>query len=517
MTKAYLPLVVLIAGLLAFAAGCDGGFDDLNTDETAVNELDPVPLLNHAIWRSSPHSVSRHTMVFEMAVVQHMVTPFGTSLAGGNYNQENLGVSETTWENAYEHVIRNTVDVITEHGEDPARVNVVSMARIVRAYAGMVLTDTYGDVPFSEAGLGLIEGVGQPVYDTQEAIYASVLSELEAATAALSAEARVPSGEILYGGDVERWRRFGYGLMLRAAMRLSEADPATAQAYAQQAVAGGLPESNDDNAMVRHSSDFPNVVGSQLNSSEAANFYMTEALVDFFQAGDDPRLDVLAVRYVGATGGGGQTEDVATRDPAEQVGMPMGFDNSTIAPQAQADGVGSFYAYSQFDRNTIGKQDAPFFLLTYAQTQLLLAEAAVRGWTDGDAATYFAEGLRAHMDQLALHDAGMAIPEGEIDAYVQQEVAAFTAAGMEGQLEQINTQYWVASLFNAAEAFANFRRSGYPALAPNPYPQSGIAGDFIRRLPYHQEEYTDNLEHINEAVSRQGPDDMDTRVWWDVD
>ena len=515
MTTARPPIVALMIGLLALAAGCDSGFDDLNTDETAVNELDPVPLLNHAIWRSSPHSVSRHTMVFEMAIVQHMVTPFGTSLAGGNYNRENLGVSETTWENAYANVIRNTVDIITEHGDDPARVNVVSMARIIRAYAGMVLTDTYGDVPFSEAGLGLIEGVGQPVYDTQEAIYADVLSELEAATAALDPEARTPSGEILYGGDVEQWRRFGNGLMLRAAMRLTKVDPAPS--YVQQAITGGLPESNADNAMVRHSSDFPNVVGSQLNSSEAANFYMTEALVDFFQANDDPRLGAIAVRYVGATGGGGQTEAAATRDPADQVGMPMGYDNNTIGPRAETDGVGSFYAYSQFDRNTIGKQDAPFFLLTYAQTQLLLAEAAVRGWVSGEAATYFAEGIRAHMNQLAIHDAGMAIGEGEIDAYVSDQVAQFGAAGMEGKLEQINTQYWVASLFNAAEAFANFRRSGYPALAPNPYPQSGIAGDFIRRLPYHQEEYTDNLAHINEAVSRQGPDDMDTRVWWDAD
>ncbi|MEQ8879815.1 MAG: SusD/RagB family nutrient-binding outer membrane lipoprotein, partial [Cyclobacteriaceae bacterium] len=84
-------------------------------------------------------------------------------------------------------------------------------------------------------------------------------------------------------------------------------------------------------------------------------------------------------------------------------------------------------------------------------------------------------------------------------------------------MEQINTQYWVASILNAEEAFANWRRSGYPVLTPNPYPQSGIEGDFIRRMDYSVSEYTNNLENITAAINRQGPDKLDTRVWWDVE
>jgi len=239
---------------------------------------------------------------------------------------------------------------------------------------------------------------------------------------------------------------------------------------------------------------------------------MAKPLVDFFHENDDPRLDVMAVRYVGATNGGEQTEAVATRDPADQIGFPMGYDNNSIEPRAEEDGVGSFYGYTQFDRNTVGKQTAPFFMLTYAQTQFLLAEAVVRGWVTGDAAMYYANGIRAHMEQLAIHDNNLMIPEAEITAYI---AAHPLTAGME--MEQINTQYWVASILNAQEAFANFRRSGYPDLAPNPYPQSGIDGDFIRRLDYHTSEYTNNLENLNAALSRQGPDVLDTRVWWDVE
>ncbi|MDF9798880.1 hypothetical protein OKW21_004143 [Catalinimonas alkaloidigena] len=509
MKKINISLLMIIFSLSIVHTSCDEGFEELNTSDIAINELDPVPILNHAVWRSSPYFF-RHTMIYEMAIVQHMVTPFGTSLAGGNYNQENFPIAQYTWENHYENIIRNSVDIISKYKDDTNRSNIYNMARIIRVYGGMVLTDTYGDVPYINAGLGFIERNDAPVYDSQESIYMSILSELEEATASLSSDSRIESGDILYAGDIIQWKRFGYSLMLRAAMRLTKVNPALAQEYVGKAVSGGVMESNDDNAMVRHSSNFTNFLGGELNGSEAANFYMTKPLVDFFQSNDDPRLGVMAVRYVGATSGSGQTEAVATRDSNDQIGLPMGYDNNTIGVRAEADGIGSFYSYTQFDRNTIGKQTAPFFILTYAQTQFLLAEAAVRGWADGEAADYFANGIRGHMEQLEIHDSNLAIEETAINAYIR---AHPLEAGSE--LEQINTQYWVASLFNSQEAFANFRRSGYPALVPNPYPQSSISGDFIRRLTYHTSEYTNNLENINTAINRQGPDKLDTRVWWD--
>lgn len=512
MKKINITIVLLVFSLTMLHTSCENNFEELNTNDNAINELDPVPLLNHAVWRSSPH-FSRHTMIFEMAIIQQMITPFGTSLAGGNYNQENFGVAGTTWANIYQNVIRNTVDIISTYKDDPDRSNVYNMARIIRAHSGLVLTDTYGDAPYSEAGFGFIDRNGTPTYDTQESIYNSVLNELEESTAALSAGGRIEAGDILYAGDITGWKRFGYSLMLRAAMRLTKVNPSLAREYVEKAVAGGVMESNDDNALVRHSNDFPNFVGGQLNSSEAANFYMTKPLVDLLQTNNDPRLDVMAVRYVGATNGNEQIEAMATRDPGDQIGHPIGFDNNSIDAQAQADGVGSFYAYSQFDRNTIGKQDAPFFLLTYAQTQLLLAEAAVRGWVNGVAGDYYENGIRAHMEQLAFHDANMSIDAADIDAYIlAHPLDAAT------DLEQINTQYWIACIFNSQEAFANFRRSGYPALTPNPYPQSAIGdGEFIRRLTYHQSEYVNNLDNINAAIGRQGPDRLDSRVWWDVE
>jgi hypothetical protein len=156
------------------------------------------------------------------------------------------------------------------------------------------------------------------------------------------------------------------------------------------------------------------------------------------------------------------------------------------------------------------------FLVTYAQTQLLLAEAVVRGWADGNAADPYAGGIRAHMQQMALYDPASAIQESDITIYLG---AHPLMAGSE--LEDINTQYWVASFLNGPEAFANFRRSGFPILAPNTYPDDAISGDFINRLTYPDFEMSVNTENIMEAIHRQaGPsattDNLDMRVWWDL-
>ncbi|HVV07161.1 MAG TPA: SusD/RagB family nutrient-binding outer membrane lipoprotein, partial [Puia sp.] len=223
----------------------------------------------------------------------------------------------------------------------------------------------------------------------------------------------------------------------------------------------------------------------------------------------------IAIRYVGAASGAGQTVAVGSTDPTKQIGMPVGYDNGTIVAQAQADGLASFYDYTQADRRRILKISSPVFLVTAAQTNLLLAEASFRGWiTGGTAGQYFSDGIKAHMDQMALYDPGCAVAGADRDNYV---TAHPLPAGDE--LEQINIQYWIASFLNGPEAFANFRRSGYPALTPNPYGQPNNPdvpnGTFIRRLTYPTSELSVNTKNVNEAIARQGADKLSTRIWWD--
>ncbi len=493
--------------MLGLLMGCDKGFDDLNTSKTGATSLNPDYVMNNAIIRSSfPGTM----LVYEEAIVQQMVTPNGGVLAGGNFNQDNRDVTRGTWNRYYQEVFRYVVDVKDKTRSDANRSNLYNMARIWRAYTAIVLTDTYGDIPYTDAGLGYLAGKVLPQYDAQQAIYTDILKELDEASAALDAAKLVETSDILYSGNVAQWKRLGYSIMLRAAMRLSKVDAATAQSYVGKAIVGGLMQSNADNSVVRHTSLYRSDIGNTLNGSESSNYFLAAPFVDYLKANKDPRLASIALRYVGAKSGAEQTSANASKDTTVQIGMPMGYDNGTIGPVVQSKGLASFYDFSQLDRNRLGKQDAPMFLVTLAQTKLLQAEAVLRGWTQGNAATLYREGIEAHMKQMGLYDPNSSISSDAITAYTD---AHSLAAGKE--LEQINTQYWVASFLNGPEAFANFRRSGFPALAPNPYPGKGISSAFIRRLTYPDSERSVNSGNVLQAISRQGADNLETPVWWD--
>lgn len=271
-------------------------------------------------------------------------------------------------------------------------------------------------------------------------------------------------------------------------------------------------QSNEDNAVIRHTADFTNNIGAQLNGGQSAFFYLAEDFVSYLMENDDPRLASIAVRYVGATSGAGQVPANANRNPSVQIGMPLGYDNTTVSTAVQASGLASLWDYSQLDRTRMAAIQAPSFLVTYGQSQLLLAEARHRNWASGSAAEAYRQGIEAHMQQLATYGENTAIAGPAIDTYLN---ANPLETGRE--LEQINTQYWVATFLHGPESWANFRRSGFPVLSPNTFPGSDLeTEDFIRRLSYTDAESNVNAANVQAAISRQGPNIMDTRVWWDV-
>ncbi|MGZ8549462.1 MAG: SusD/RagB family nutrient-binding outer membrane lipoprotein, partial [Chitinophagaceae bacterium] len=455
----------LLITLLLFAASCEKGLEGLNKNKTSATSIDPALLLNNAIINIS---FPGRSVVFDMGIVQQIVTPNGGVLAGANFNQDSRdGTLAGLWSGYFQNVIKYTHDVIVKTKDVPARSNLYNMARIIQAYAFMILTDEYGNVPFTEGGAGYTDLVFFPKYDAQQDIYTNIIQELTEASAALSSTVTTETSDVLYSGNVSKWKKFGYSLLLRAGMRLSKVDATKAQSTVQAAVAGGVILLNEDNAYMRHDANYVQPIGNMLNTTEAANFYLTKPFIDQLKNTNDPRLSAIAIRYKGATSGPSQTVAIGTTNAADQIGMPMGYDNGTIVARATADGLASFYDYSQVDRRRMAKTTAPVFFVTAAQTQLLLAEARFRDWiTTGTAAQYFADGIEAHMDQLVTYDPASAVSADARDTYV---AANPLAGGTE--LLQINTQYWIASFLNGPEAFANFRRSGFPALTPNPYGQ----------------------------------------------
>src|SRR5680860_758247 len=342
MKNYFIKYIVCATMVLTFS--CDKNFEEINTnkvDPTSAS-VDPVFLLNNAIINTSPPGTQ---LIYDMGIVQQVISPNSGVLTGANYNQENREFAQGHWTKLYQNVIKNTGDVTAQLlAEDaPDRPNLLNMTRLVEALAFMILTDEHGDVPYFEAGKGISEQIVLPSYTPQEEIYKDLINVVKTATTALSTSTTPENGEVMYSGDIDKWKRFGNSLLLRMGMRLTEVDLALAEQTVMEAFAGGLMDSNEDNYVIRHDSNYTNNAGSLLNATEANNFYMTKFFVNYLKDTDDPRLGAIAVRYVGATSGPEQTPENGSTDPDDQIGMPLGNDNSSIVGVATAEGLASFY------------------------------------------------------------------------------------------------------------------------------------------------------------------------------
>ena len=501
---------ILLLGLLV--SSCDKDFEEVNTNPVATTSLDPIYLLANAQYSSM-----LYTMQYQNAIVQHTITPFGSTLEGAQHNVwYEPGDGSSVFGDFYPGALKQLFDIIEKTKNNPDRSNLYNMARIWKAYCFMILVDTYGDVPYSKAGKAVSEGIFLPEYDDQEVIYDDLLKEVSEATAALTASQVIAEkNELFYGGDITKWKKLGNSLMLRLAMRLTKVNQNKAQQYvtiATNPANGGLIATNDENAKIITSAAWVHPNGNTFNGTERANYYIAKPFIDQLKNTNDPRLKVIAIKYE-FPANDVPTAGVQNTNPADQIGMPMGYNDATIVDAPDYPGKsGAAWKYSQVNRQIMGKVDGTYFFITASQTQLLLAEAVNRGWVTGNAAAIYNAGVKAHMGQMAQYAPEGAIPEAEQDAYLVANPFVPAMA-----LEQINTQYWISSFLDGQEAWSNFRRSGFPALTPNPYPGADplVAGGFVRRLQFQNSERTVNTANYDAAIARMGPDNMATRVFWD--
>jgi hypothetical protein len=371
----------------------------------------------------------------------------------------------------------------------------------------------YGDIPYLQAGKGYLESATHPKYDRQQDIYADMLKELEDAAQKLNAASpnTLGSADIIYKGDVVKWKRFAYSEMVRLAMRMSKVDPTNAKAWVIKAVAGGVMETNADNALIQHEAKDRSTVTNGnawvLAGVDPNATRLSHTLVNFLKTNNDPRL-----KFIGTVSSNpAVATDKGNNDPAIQLGQPNGYDlggastNITNAPNWP----GNQNLYSIVNRNTFARYDAPTFLLTHGETQLLLAEAAERGWITGSAATFYNAGVKASM--LQLNQTGATLADSEADTYL----AARPYSAATG-LKQINEQYWVVTFMDEYEAWANWRRSGYPQLTPVNYFGNATGGTIPRRFTYPLNEAAVNPDNYSAAIANlNNGDKMTSRVWWD--
>lgn len=517
-TIQYILPIVLVC--LIFQ-GCDEDFVEVNTNPYAVNEVDAA-LLFAGAQRSH-----LGTWAAEQTIVQHFVIPYnqGATL-GFNFNEDIDGVNNPKWNDSYPSVIRNLTQAMTLLGEDTNRINLLSMIRIWKAQVFMGVVDTYGDVPYFEAGKAVNDLTYFPVYDDDAAIYVDLYNEITAGLAGLDPGGEFVSDDLFYGSNSEiptssateqvaKWRKLGNSLLLRLGMRYSKVDPSTAASIVSEAFAGGVMTSNDDNAYVKY--DGSVYVWNDNNTLRDFSFfnYAAEPLVNQLKVTNDPRGKYMIATFEDP--GAVANETNPNTDLDDQFGVPIGVSDLELSDTSLGyrGPKGTGLDYSQVNIFAAASPAAPAFYVTYGQTSLLLAEAAFRGWVTGDAQAYYEEGIRANMDIYSLYPNTQPIPTSEVDAYLAEPEVAFDASNA---LELINIQYWLVNYRNGSEAFANVRRSGFPDLERNDFNDNLLAngGDgFVHRMTYPDREGSANSDSYIAAVSAIGGDNLVSRVFWD--
>ncbi|MBS1915272.1 MAG: SusD/RagB family nutrient-binding outer membrane lipoprotein [Bacteroidetes bacterium] len=503
----YTTAVLLLLSGAASMQSCDKGFATLNINPDATSTVVP-----QYVFTKSEYDGVANMMDLFLGHMQYTTSYNDVAGFGSKYVSSQVSQTYASFSNAYPDEINETGIVIKAVKDDPSKSNLLAEAQIWRAYCFSRLTDLYGDIPYSQAGLGYDSSLYKPAYDAQKDIYTDLLSRLDAAAQSLDGgKSTFGAADLIYNGNTNQWRKFAYSLMLRLGMRLTKVDINAAQSWVTKAIAGGVITADADIAKLPYVGS-----GQIINENPLAldlwnNDYIAQngttnteggkyqdVFISYLQSTNDPRLPVISIVYVNG---------VADTTSSIQKGMSSDINNVKPA---------DFGTYSEPNPKTVLVLSSPRLIFTAAESYFLLTEAALRGWyTTATASSLYQSGIEAAMRQWAIigGNAG-AIPDASITAYVSNNPFN-TAGSFDEQMQQVYTQFWVSIFPDAQEVWSNFRRTGYPALTPNNYPSNATGGQFFRRMLYPLSEQSLNAASYAAAINAQGADDLLTRMWWD--
>ena len=506
--------IILICSFFFVLTGCDEGFEELNINPNALTDIDPALLFVNA-----ERATYAGAWEGESTIAQHFMNAYDLGATSGhNFNQDNDNFNIGRWNDSYvgpfedgNASIKLLVQGIEITTDDASLSNLRNVMRIWKAYVFMGMVDAYADVPYFEAGKAFLNTNYSPVYDDDAAIYDDLYNELTSASQALTPSGGDISADLIYGGDIDKWRKMANSLLLRLGMRYSKLNPAKAEQIVVEAFNAGVIDANSDDAYIQYTNIYNNPING-ISNNNPYFYYLAEPLINELKATNDPRSRFISGKYT-------DPNVVVAPDAvidvtlSNQFGFPVGYNDITVQDKADYRGtVGTGLNYSQPNYFAIGSASAPVFYVTNSQTKLLLAEAAFRGWITGDPQQYYEDGIRASMEQWSLYPGGFAdISDAEINDYINNDVP-YNATDA---LELINTQYWVSNINNGMEAWCNFRRTGLPALSPNAF-NNNLNGGFVRRMPYPNVEASENPDNYQAAASAIGGDELTTRVFWDI-
>lgn len=390
------------------------------------------------------------------------------------------------------------IEKMVEEAERTGLDNYKSLALFLKSVVILEITKVFGDVPYSEA-VQATTGVDKPAYDLQQNIYAQVLIDLEEANATLDADAAGLAGDVIFDGDILKWKKLINSYTLRVLMSLSlKQGNATLnvknrfKAIVDDPTGHPIFESNDDNAALLFHDQVNNRYPYLNNNSFKTAYYMEESFVNLLKDLADPRLFTLADK---TPDGSALADDDFDAYGGLDGSAPLS-ENTNRLVAGEASRVDARYFSDPVNE--------PSVLMGYAELEFTLAEAAVRGWTTGDPEEHYNNGVRASFDFYKLGSA-------EQDDYLANPDVAYSAAK---GIEMIITQKYLNFFLNGGwEPFYNQLRTGFPKFSVN---GGGVLNDekIPKRWMYPQAELQLNTANVEAAIDRQYTDDTINGVMW---
>ena len=555
----YIKLILMFALMSTVAISCTDDFDDINTSKTGFesSEVSAKFFLTSSqirLYAADRFPYWRAQLIHWDRFAGHVTFGHNSSWWGDNLSYDfNGGYTDATygWLSGHFGQIKSFSD-LTGVGAEFENEYMYAMSLIMKGLYFQMYTDTFGSVPFSEAG---VDGILTPVYDSQKDVYKGIIADLDAAMATIGSAERTGVGvedagsnDIYCGGDLQKWKKLANTLKLRIAMRALGApgDDFASGAISAALSAPLLDEASGSVVMIKDlvvsewASASYGDVWNDFGTGGAANWSLGATLINMLQDNNDPRL----AAYAEPADGGSYTFEAGaadfqerldfvianldragatyTLDPADGVGTTtitipagqyIGQPSRTRGEMGSFNRWGMFSKPSQLVTQKRGNQATPSYpeiILTSAESYFLQAEAAVRGKGSGDAQALFATGIREAMKLWGVSG----------DDYIANEDAANISSGtMEQKLEKIAHQRWLVSYTDGLEAWSVVRDTGYPSELANGVsnytifaPGSDLNGVYPQRMRYGGG--AQNNPNYGAAVAAQGPDVQATKLWF---
>lgn len=509
--KRVIYMLITVSSLLM---SCTDGFDDMNVPKTGSTTVSPDYVFTRSLVTGSGLSYTVWQQLHQTSSSQwgqhwaNIVSRF----TGDNYKPS---PADDIWDFYYSRQYfaplmynHQVMQLIQETDGNPIK---MSCAKIWNVYMFHHMTDSWGDIPYSEAFKSL-----KPRYDTQEYVYEDMLKTLSEAIQTIKADRNkgyptFGSADVLYKGDLDNWIKFANALTLRLSLRVSNVAANLGKSYVEKIDLNEVMTSNDQSARILSE------VKTKAQTHEVKN------AIGFVYSWQEVRISKTLMDHLDGTKYGGIVDPrlKVFAEPAKADGqfrgLPNGQDNQALAgdPDYYKDNfcnIGPFFGTQDFE--------VPLFLLTNSECQFLLAEAKQRGWiAQGKSAQqYYEDGIRASLDQYKYtweldekNPDKQVITDKELTDYLTAPGVTFNASKA---FEQIATQKWISLYTNGQEAWSEIRRTGFPQIASLVAPFPGNT-EMPRRRIYSTEEVKYNNANYNAAVARMGGDSQYTRVWWD--